>query len=385
MVARFRIWQRLKLVAGAYCILAAAAFLIWISEPGGSGAFGRWLEGVRFLELRNLFWLMLIVGVLVLLLACVLLMIVETAAQEAVDRRLRVSGRSVRLLPGREQPDFNPKRTSLWSRIAAVIPGREFVVFEILGGEDGVTFHLRATEWTLRAVLTQIAAEYPGTRAVSLAGSVPGGHLKAAHIRTLALTPARRLAPIQPIEQDPIRALLVELGRLRPGRQGGLMIQIRRDPYTRQALRLAIFARGAGKKNRRPAEKKALKIMEQRTEDVFLECRLIAWASASSGRKAEQSVKRIAGAFRSQFANTNRILPGRMMSVHLKRDSFSLFSGRPWAARELTAVAHLIGGAGQSVAPALQLAPTRPLSPSASSRVPAGATKARWMTGGNSG
>lgn len=360
MVARTRLLDRLRALIGLY-------FLVWLAWgmmnlPGLLGGRPLPFPGPCPGILALARWLFPALAVLMLGLA----LATERQRHARAASAMR-EGKTMLLLP---RADLQAaKQISLWARVADVIPRGAWVSWEVSGGPDGIAFAVRAPEEVFRTYVTQIMAEWPGSRlqAAEDPVSVPEG--RAAW--QVEVAPASAERPIEPSVPDPLLAFLTEAARLPEGVRGGLQVLVRGDPVTRRRLGGKAARQSAGARRAESLEqKRAVKGLDERAQHLFLECRLIVWATAGTEEMARSVARSLARTLRAQFGPSNPLEqvaegPG----VPAGRD-FPLFAGKPWADNELAAVAHLVGKEGLGVAPQLRTAPARPLPPSPACRVP---------------
>jgi len=295
-------------------------------------------------------------------------------------RRLAEEGKTVLLLP---RPDARPVMVSqidLWSRLAEIIPKGEHIAFELSGGALGIAFSIRATEGVVRSVVTQIISEWPGSRVqrVERKEDDPLSPADSTCAWWVEIAPSSSEAPIETVVPDPLIALLTEIARLPQGVQGGLQVLVRGDPFTRSRLgRKAARLTAQRSTGKSLEQKRGEKGLDQRAQRLFLETRLVVWASAGSDEMARSVARSLARTLIAQFGPSNplrRVAEG--VGVPVERE-FPLFGGLPWTDGELAVVAHLVGKDGLDIAPQLKVAPAKPLPPSPESRVPPGAHTVR--------
>ncbi len=310
---------------------------------------------------------------------------------EEFHRRLEEEGETVLLLPRPDAPPVTVSQVGLWARLAEIIPKDEHIAFELSGGALGVAFSIRATEGVARSIITQIMAEWPGTRVqrverqeedpLSPAYRDREEEKEARPIRHawwVEIAPASTEAPIEPNVPDPLMALLTEISRLPEGVRGGLQVLARGDPFTRRRLgrkaaRLTA-QRSAGKSLE---QKRGEKGLDQRAQRLFLEVRVLVWASAGTEEMARSVARSLARTLMAQFGPSNPLQQLAEGSGVPAAREFPLFGGRPWADNEISSIAHLVGRDGRGIAPQLKVAPAKPLPPSPESRVPPGARTVR--------
>jgi hypothetical protein len=127
-------------------------------------------------------------------------------------------------------------------------------------------------------------------------------------------------------------------------------------------------AKTAGKSLQEKREDKGL---DSRASQIFLEARIIVWASAPSAKAAKKTARGLARTLMSQFGPSNPLVLGQQGKGHqgLVQRSYGLFAGRPWTHAELALIAHLPGKEGLGAAPQLRTAAARALPPSPAVRV----------------
>ncbi|RLC56163.1 MAG: hypothetical protein DRI80_16620 [Chloroflexota bacterium] len=377
MVARTRLLQRLRGLAGLWFLLA----LYTNGLPLLFHYLGKrdtWLDTTATVGRIVLFvGPPLIGGLAFLILRWV------RQRQDDFHHRLQDEGRTVFLLPRPDAPPVKVDRVGLWSRLADVIPRDEHITFELAGGSEGVAFFTRSTEGVDRAILTQVMSEWPGTQArpVEKPEDDPLSNDGEDGERTgwwVEVQPTGTERPIVASVPDPLMAILTEVARLPEGVRGGLQVQVRGDPFTRRRLgkkaaRLTA-QRAAGKSLE---QKRGEKGLDARAQRLFLEARLIVWAVAGTEEMARSVARSLARTLVAQFGPSNPLRKADEGAGAPTAREFPLFAGKPWADDELTAVAHLVGKDGRNVAPQLRVAPARSLPPSPESRVPRDARTVR--------
>lgn len=301
--------------------------------------------------------------------------------QAALHRRLQDEGRTVLLLP-RPDARLEVDRVGLWARLADVIPRNEHVAFELTGGAEEVIFSIRAMTGVVRSILTQVMAEWPGTQARTVE-KPEDDPLYVSNRSTwwVEVRPASSERSIVASVPDPLMALLTEIARLPQGVQGGLQVLVRGDPFTRSRLgRKAARLTAQRSTGKSLEQKRGEKGLDQRAQRLFLETRLVVWASAGSDEMARSVARSLARTLIAQFGPSNPLRrAAEGVGVPVERE-FPLFGGRPWTDNELAVVAHLVGKDGRDVAPQLRVAPAKPLPPSPESRVPRDARTVRRRT-----
>ena len=120
-------------------------------------------------------------------------------------------------------------------------------------------------------------------------------------------------------------------------------------------------------------QRRGEKGLDQRAQRIFLEARLLVWASAGTEEMARSVARSLARTLMAQFGPSNPLRQAAEGPGAPTGREFPLFGGKPWADDELATVAHLLGKDGRSVAPQLRVAPAKPLPPSPESRVPSAA------------
>jgi hypothetical protein len=279
----------------------------------------------------------------------------------------------VLLLPRADMPEVKLDRVSLWLRITDLIPFGEHMAFELSGSEQGLAFSMCASEKFLHAALTQVMSEWPGVHALPLKDPeedpLPSSEGKSAW--WVEIGPASTDPPIIPTTPDPLLALMTEIAHLPQGVRGGLQILMRGDPFTRSRLGTRAARLTADTtKTQNLQLKRGAKSLDERAQHMFLETRLVLWASATGQNMAQSVARSLARTLASQFGASNPVRPRGEGTGVLVQRRFPLFVGRPWADNELAAVAHLVGQNARASAPQLRTAPARSLPPAPDCRVP---------------
>lgn len=284
-----------------------------------------------------------------------------------------VSGRTMLLLPRPDAPPVKADRVSLWARLADVIPRDEHIAFELSGGSEGVAFSIWATPAVARSILIQVVAEWPGTQARPVEKPeddplyIPGGR----SAWWVEVQPTDTDRPIEAPTPDPLMALLTEVAGLAEGVRGGLQVLARGDPFTRRRLGTKAARLTAQRATGKSLEQKRGETgLDRRAQRIFLEARLVVWASAGTEEMARSVARSLARTLVAQFGPSNPLHMAAQGPGAPTGREFPPFAGWPWADDELAAVIHLVGKDGRAVAPQLRVAPARPLPPSPESRVP---------------
>jgi hypothetical protein len=279
----------------------------------------------------------------------------------------------VLLLPRTDMPEVKLDRVSLWLRITDLLPFGEHLAFELSGSEQGLVFSMCASEKFLHAALTQIMSEWPGVHALPLKNTEddPLCTTEGKSAWRVEIAPVHTDYPIVPTIPDPLLALLTEIAHLPQGVHGGLQVLARGDPFTRSRLGTKAARLTADTtKTQNLQMKRGAKSLDERAQHMFLETRLVLWASASGQNMAQSVARSLARTLSAQFGASNSVRQSSEgIGVPVQR-YFPLFTGRPWADNELAAVAHLVGQNARAAAPQLRTAPARSLPPSPDCRVP---------------
>jgi len=355
MVARTRFLARVRALVGLYLLILMAHFLPRFLPRAPFPALPVWAV-----------WGFPVVGVGLAAAALAL----ERRRHREVEERVR-SGPTMLLLPRAEMA--TPKTVSLWARLAEILPPGEHLAWEVSGGSDRVVFSFRAAADTLPRALAQVTAEWPGVQARRVEPeNDPVRPPEGAEVWWVELAPQSADRPIETSGSEPLLAVLTEIARLPEGVRAGVQILARGDPVTRSRLG-ARAVRHAASRDRSERERSEGRRMAERASRLFLEVRLLVWASARTRGLAQVTARALAGALAAQFGPSNPIRRRAEGAGSLETRAFPLFAGMPWADTEIGLIGHLLGKDGLAVAPQMRVAPARPLPPSPECRVPSGA------------
>ena len=267
-----------------------------------------------------------------------------------------------------------------WNQVPQLTPKHQHVSYSLAGSVDGVYFSTCANDGVSRALITQAMADWPGTQSRPVTGENDPIYVApdkpAYHIILRSKNPKK---PILAAVDDPLAAPLVEIARLPKGVRGGILVLVRPDPYTRRKLGAAA-AVASMETGQSLQEKREIKASDQRAQRIFLECRLIVWAAASTPKMARSVARSLANSVMAQYQASNPLKKHKEKSGRPRR-AFPLFAGCPWTDGEIATIAHLKGKGGRALAPQLETAPANPLPPSPACCVPHDARTCQLLLG----
>ncbi len=376
MVARLRAWNSFK----QQFTIVLLALILTSGFPMITEIAGRDPESVPGIVLLSSLGYYVLRGAPVVLILLLLMNLWSIKRRQAkINEKIKAGGVTYLILP---RPDADPviaSQVTLWHRIALALPYYEHISFEMSGGEDGVGFSLRsANEEVARLILSKIIAEWPGTQMrVATAESDPLP-TEAHFVEVRAL---KKDQPIVATTLDPMKALLSEIALLPKGVQAGLQVLVREDPFTRlkhsrkadEKTRkkpdpkmgpIIINSGHGGTPTIRPSaeQQRHIRWLDERAQEAFVEVRLIIWAKASDTGSSARIAKNLAQTVAAQYHPNNKLIKGwRIKQGNVQARTFPTFKGRPWVAGELGTIAHLVGSDGLLAAPALRVAPAKPL------------------------
>ena len=290
-------------------------------------------------------------------------------------RRYRVAtGPTVLLLPRSDLRPVAPERVRLWARLTDALPHDEPISWEIWGHQDRSGFALHGSAEGVRAAMTQIRAEWPGThrRAIGETYPDPAALPEGWVVWWVELRPKRWDYPLTP-SGDPLRAILLELGAIQGNGRGLVQIIVRRDYGTRRKLgRMAFRARDAEvrRKGVRAMKMREARILEERAKQQFLQVTVRCVGMADTRSRAQGMARALARALASAFSGENAlrwVRQGRNPRLVTER---RMGRSGPWTATELAYLAHLAGSDLAALAPRLLTAPARFLPAPPEMRVP---------------
>ncbi len=272
-------------------------------------------------------------------------------------------GPTLYLLPRLERPK-KASDVQVWARLAEALPHDEHISFEVGGMEDETAFLLHGSDDGVRAALTQFQSEWPGLHRKPAGTDKPDmAHLPESWaVWWVELAPASWREALQPVTEDPLRGILIELNAVQGQGRGLVQIIARRNFGVRKQLgEMAFQARDEVPVSRgvRALRQQEAKRFEERARQTFLDVTLRAVGMADTQERAQGIARGLARAMASAFSGHNPVQPVRQgddPAVVVQR-----FQGytAPWAASELALVAHLPGEDARPLVPRLTTAPAR--------------------------
>jgi len=291
--------------------------------------------------------------------------------QDMFHQRLAQQGITRLILARADAPAVKDDQTKIWYRLIDVIPAGEHISWELSGGPLGISFSMRATEEACTAAMTQIMTEWAGTRSRIVAGKEdPLFAEEDEQIYWVELKPQSATATIKGM--SPLQAALTQIAQYPEGLRGGVQVLARpnRLMASRLASKAAAATSQAGKAKKSGQQKRGEKDLDDRSQQVFLETRVLVWVGSDSMDKSKSQALSLARTIIASFDQTsNPIGMGEQGTGSLVAREFPLFAGSPWAANELATLAHLMGSNARSTAPQLAVAPARSLPPSPDVRI----------------
>jgi hypothetical protein len=292
------------------------------------------------------------------------------------DQALAANGTTRLILLRSDSSPVKVSQVTLWSRLVDVIPLGEFISYELSGGQLGVAFSMRAMEETSRAIMTQIMGEWSGTRAsiIEVPQDDPLFVSEGDTCYWLELNPYSTERTIEASVSDPLMTVLTQISQLPGGTRAGLQVLVRPDTITRQQMMnkaARLTAAPTPKGSSKSAEQKRMeKNIDNRSQRVFSEARLLVWATCSTPDTAKSTAVSLARTVISQYGPSNPIRISTQGFGSLFERSFPAFLGKPWADDELATIAHLLGQDALAIAPQIRVAPAKSLPPAPPNRIP---------------
>jgi hypothetical protein len=288
----------------------------------------------------------------------------ENRLQAEIDQAV-ASGPTVRLLPRSDARRVDPGKVALWERLADALPHDEHVAFELGGNEEGLGFLLHGSDKGLRAALTQVRAEWPGTQQRSVEplddpAFLPDGW----QLWWCECAPASWEKAITPLSDDPLRAVLIELKSVMGQGRGLLQVIARNDFGTRKDLGERAFSAHTERPDNagvRALRKKEARELEKRAQRTFLQATVRTVGMADTIERAQGIARGLARAVTASFGHSNplgRVAEGQSDDVVLSRQ---MGQAQAWGGHELAYLAHLTGQDMLTVAPRLDAASARAL------------------------
>ncbi len=292
--------------------------------------------------------------------------------QQWINYRIGRRGIVRLVLPRIDAKTAAKDAVQFWNQVSDLIPKHQHVTFELSGSNLGVNFVLGADAGANRALILQAMADWPGTQSMPVEASeedplfVPPEQSAV----QIVLCPKFANRPIETAVTDVLAAPLVEISRLPEGVKGGILILVRGNNQTKKKLG-AIAAKETAEKTTGKSleQKRSVKAADSRAQRIFLEVRVVIWASAGTAAMARSVARSLARSLKAQYESTNPLDQFSEIEKPPRR-VFPLFAGTPWTDEELATLAHLEGKPGAEIAPQLETAPARPLPPSSDCRIP---------------
>ncbi len=288
----------------------------------------------------------------------------EEERQAEIDQAV-ATGPTVKLLPRSDARQVKPDKINLWGRLADALPHDEHISFELSGNEEGLGFALHGSVEGVRAALTQVRSEWPGTqqRQVESADDqalTPDDW----HIWWCECTPENWNKPLEPLSDDPLRAIFIELKSVMGQGRGLLQVIAKNDFGTRKALGEQAFSAHAEKPDNagvRAIRSREAKELEKRAQRTFLQATIRTVGMADTPERAQGIARGLARSVTASFSHSNpvrRVSEGQSTEPVLARQ---MGHSKAWGGHELAYLAHLTGEDMLTVAPRLDAASARAL------------------------
>ena len=262
----------------------------------------------------------------------------EEERQAAIDQAV-ATGPTVKLLPRSDARQVRPDKVNLWGRLADALPHDEHLAFELSGNEEGLGFALHGSEEGVRAALTQVRSEWPGVQQRQVEAFEDQARIPEAwHVWWCECAPDSWEKPLEPLSDDPLRAVFFELKGVMGQGRGLLQVIARNDFGTRKALGEQAFAAHAERPENagvRAIRRREAREFEKRAQRTFLQATIRTVGMADTAERAQGIARGLARSVTASFGHGNpvrRVAEGQSPDAVLARQ---MGQSRAWGGHEL--------------------------------------------------